>query len=196
MNELQKIYEDNIRRLTSATNAMQQYQALPNEVVRVYANRLKANWRKDGWNQIKVVQYDMACAGLQHAHHMNVRPWISSGIDKLDVLDKFFHFAVASEFKLDDKKPGGQQPQMQTRESHKGGDMKRNFGPSISGPAEHTSGNNNNSTTGNSNSVNSNRPSGGSRANYIQRCGYQRTSAKAEKQSGNVLAAAAETTLH
>jgi len=38
------------------------------------------------------------------------------------------------------------------------------------------------------------KPSGGSRANYKQRRGFQRKSTKAERQTGNALAVAAETT--
>jgi len=69
MNELQKMYGDKDWRLNSATKAIQEYQQLPTESVRVYANRLKANWRRAGWNLImhKVVLYDMAWAGLRHA---------------------------------------------------------------------------------------------------------------------------------
>jgi len=50
MNKLQKMYGDKDRRLNSVTKAMQEYQQLSNEAVRVYANRLKANWRRAGWN--------------------------------------------------------------------------------------------------------------------------------------------------
>jgi hypothetical protein len=73
---------------------------------------------------------------------------------------------AASEFKPDDKKPGGQQQQQsQAGESQKGCDKKRNFRPSISKPAEHDSGNSNNSGTCNSKSGKSNMSSGGSRGN-------------------------------
>jgi hypothetical protein len=49
-NELQKIYGDKDRRLNSAMKSMQEYQQLPNEAIPVYANRLKANWRRASWN--------------------------------------------------------------------------------------------------------------------------------------------------
>jgi hypothetical protein len=112
-NELQKMYGHKDRRLNSGTKAMQGYQQLPNEAVRVYANRLKANWRRAAWNLIthEVVLYDMVWAGLRHTLKMKVRPWISSGKDRFDTLDQLFDCATASEFKLDDKKPGGQQQQ-------------------------------------------------------------------------------------
>jgi len=101
-------------------------------------------------------------------------------------------------FKPDDQQPAGQQQQRQAGESQKGGDKKRNFRPSISESADSTSTNSNNSNnsgTGNSKSVKSNKPSGGSRANYIQRRGFQSKSTKAERQTGNAHAAAAETTI-
>jgi len=134
---------------------MQEYQQLPNESVRVYANRLKANGRRAGWNLIthEVVLYDMAWAGLRHALKTKVRPWISTGKDRFNTLDQLFDCAAASEFKPDDKKPGGQQQQSQYGESQKSGDKKRNFRPSISDPAESTSANSNKSNnpdTGNS----------------------------------------------
>jgi hypothetical protein len=159
------MYGDKDRRLNSAAKAMQEYQQLQNESVRVYGNRLKANWRRASWSQIthEVVLYDMAWGGLRHALKTKVRPWISSGKDRFDTLDQLFHCAAASEFKLDDKKPGGQQQQRQAGESQKGGDKKRNFRPSISEHAESTPGNSN--ITGNSKSGKSNKPSGGSRAN-------------------------------
>jgi len=97
---------------------------------------------------------------------MKVRPWISSGKDRFDTLDQLFHCAAALEFTPDYTKPGGQQPQQQrqARESQKGGDKKRKFRPSISKPAQNTSGNSNNSNTGNSKSGKSNKSSGGSSA--------------------------------
>jgi hypothetical protein len=55
---------------------MHEYQQLPNEVIRVYTNRLNATWRRAGWNQIMhgVVPYDMAWAGLRHKLETKVRP--------------------------------------------------------------------------------------------------------------------------
>jgi hypothetical protein len=161
------MYGDKDRRLNSATKAMQEYQQLPNESVRIYVNRLKANLRSAGWSLIthEVVMYEMASAGLRHALKTKDRPWISSGKDTFNTLDQLFDCAAASEFKPDDKKPGGQQHQhRQGGDSPKGGNKKCNFRPSISEPAENTSGKSNNSG-GNSQSSKSNKPSGGSRAN-------------------------------
>jgi len=90
---------------------MQEYQQLPNESVRVYANRLKGNWRRAGLNLImhEVVLYDMAWAGLRHAPKTKVIPWISTSKVRFDTLDRLFDCAAAWEFKLEDKKPGGQE---------------------------------------------------------------------------------------
>ena len=51
-NQPQNMYRDRDRHPNSATKAMQEYHQLPNESVQVYANRLKANWRRAGWNLI------------------------------------------------------------------------------------------------------------------------------------------------
>jgi len=168
--ELQKMHRDKDRRLNWATKAMQEYQQLPNESVQIYANLLKASWRRASWSQImhEVVLYDMEWVCGRHPLKMKVRPWISTGKDRFDTLDQLFDCAAASEFKPDDKKPGGQQQQpRQAGESPKGGDKKSNFRPSISEPAEYTSGNSNNSG-GNSKSGKSNKSSGGSRASLSQ----------------------------
>jgi hypothetical protein len=126
---------------------MQEYEQLPNESVRVYANRLKANWRIAGWNLI--VYEVVPWAGLRHTLKTKVRPWISTGKDRFDTLDQLFDYAAASEFKPDDKKPGGQQQQTQSGESQRGSDKKRKFRAFISEPAENTSGNSKDTDTRN-----------------------------------------------
>jgi hypothetical protein len=108
----------------------------------------------------------MAWAGLRHTLKTKVRPCISSGNDRFDTLDQLFYCVAASDFTPDDEKPGGQQQQQrQAGESQKGGNKKRNFQPSISEPAEKTSGNSSHSGTCDSKSGKSNQSSGGSRAN-------------------------------
>jgi len=151
LKKLQKMYGDNDRCLNLAMEAMQEYEQLPHKAVRVYANCWKANWRRAGWNRIthEVVLYTMAWAGLRHALKTKFRPWMYRGKDRLDTLDQLFNCAAASVFKLDDKKPGGQQQQSETGESQKDGDKKHNFRPSIFEPVENTSGNSN--TSGNYN---------------------------------------------
>jgi len=103
------MYRDKDTRLNSATKAMQEYQQLPNESVRVYVNCLKGNARRASIDLIihELVLYDMAGAGLQHALKTKVRPWISTSKDRFDTLDQLFDCAAALEFNPDDKKPGG-----------------------------------------------------------------------------------------
>jgi hypothetical protein len=123
------MYRDKVRGLNSVTKAMQEYQQLPNKIVRVYTNHIIAIWRSAGWNLIthEVVLYDMAWAGLRHAVKMKLNSCISSGKYRFDTLDQLFDCAAASAFKLEDKKPGEQQQQRQTGHSRKGGDKKPNF---------------------------------------------------------------------
>jgi len=105
--ELMKMYGDKDRRLNSAMKAMQEYQQLSNESVRVYANRMKANWRRAGWNLItpNVVLYDMAWSGLRYALKTNVRPWIPKDKDRFETLDELFDCAAPSESKPEQQKP-------------------------------------------------------------------------------------------
>jgi hypothetical protein len=129
----------------------------------------------------EVVLYDMTWAGLRHRLKTKVTPWISTGKDGIDTLDQLFDCVVASEFEPDYKMPGRQQQESQYRESQKTGEKKCNFRPAISKSAESTSPNSNNCTnpdTGHSQSVKSNKPSGGSRAHYKQRRSIQRKSTK------------------
>ena len=96
-NDLQQIYGDTDRGLISATTAMQEYQQLPNEPVRVCVNRSKRNWRRAGWTLIthEVVLYNLAWAGLRQTLKTQVRPWIPSGKDRFDTLDQLFVCAAA-----------------------------------------------------------------------------------------------------
>jgi len=191
------MYGDKDRRLNSTTKAMQEYQQLPNESVRIYANRLKANWRRAGWSLImhEVVLYDMAWAGLRHALKTKVRPWICSGKDRFDTLDQLFDCAAASEFKPDDKKPGGQQQQQSKHGSlrkvairnvisdHPSPNLLKTLpaipitpAPVIQNRASPIS------------------PAEAAGPTYHQRRGFQRKPTKAERQTGFSPAVAAETT--
>jgi hypothetical protein len=99
-----KMYGDKDRRLNPAMKAMHEYQQLSNESVKVYANRMKANWRRAGWNLIThdVVLYDMAWSGLRHALKTKVRPWIPKDKDRFETLDELFHCSAASESKREE----------------------------------------------------------------------------------------------
>lgn len=103
---------------------------------------------------------------LQHALKINVKHWILSDKHRFDTFNQYLDCAASSEFKPEDKLPGGQQQLRQTGESQKGSNRKQNFPPSISEPAEIPSINSNNSyNTGKSNLGQSNGASEGSRAN-------------------------------
>jgi hypothetical protein len=76
---------------------MQEYQQLPNESVRVYANRLNAKCRRAGWNLRKheIVLYDMAWAGLPHTLEIKVRPYMSRGKARFNTLGELLDCASA-----------------------------------------------------------------------------------------------------
>jgi len=50
--EIMKMYEDKDQWLNSAMKSMQEYHQFSNKSVRVYTNRMRANWRRAGWNLI------------------------------------------------------------------------------------------------------------------------------------------------
>jgi len=126
---------------------MQPYIQLAQESVRAYANHVKANWNQPGWNLQKheEVLYDIAWAGLRNSLKNNVGS-MTPTCGRFDTLDEFFDQAVASDVThVKNKKPQQQQQQQQQHQqkqpmdsSSKGG--KRVYGPSISEPADTTSG--------------------------------------------------------
>ena len=123
---------------------LQGYIQPPQESVRAYANRLKANWRQARWNLQKYKEglYDIAWAGLRNSVKSKAGP-MTPACGRFDTLDEFFDKAVASEVTpVENKKPQQQkQQQLQiqpTDSSSKGG--KRGYRPSISEPADTTGG--------------------------------------------------------
>jgi hypothetical protein len=127
---------------------LQGYIQLPQESVRAYANRFKANWRQAGWNLQKheEILYDIAWAGLRNSLKNKVGP-MTPPCGRFVTLDEFFDKAAASEVKhVENKKPQQQQQQQQqqhqqkqpTDSSSKGG--KPGYWPSISEPADTTAG--------------------------------------------------------
>jgi hypothetical protein len=106
-NDRQKMYKDNDSCLNSATKSMLEYQLLPNQSVRIYANCLKGNWRRAGGNLIthEVIVCDIAWVGLPHTLKMKVSPWISSSNDRFNTIDQLFDCAAASVFQPDIKMP-------------------------------------------------------------------------------------------
>jgi hypothetical protein len=91
---------------------------LPQESVRAYANRVKANWRLAGWNLQKYeeVLYDIAWAGLHNSLKNTVEPMTPS-CGRFDTLDEIVKKAAASEVThVENKKPQQQQQQRQPQQ--------------------------------------------------------------------------------
>jgi hypothetical protein len=86
-----KVHGDKDRQRVAVITLIQGYIQLPQESVRAYANRLKANWRQAGWNLQKhdEVLYNIAWAGLRNSLKNKVGPMIPAD-GKFDTLDEFF----------------------------------------------------------------------------------------------------------
>jgi len=140
-----KVYGDMDRRCVAVIMLMQEYIQLPQESVRAYANRVKANWRQAGWNLQKheEVLYHIAWAGLPNCLKKKVGS-MTPACSRFDSLYKFFNKAAATEVThVVNKKPQQQQRQQQqqqqkqhTDSSSQGGE--RGHRPSISEPADTT----------------------------------------------------------
>jgi hypothetical protein len=137
--EMQKMYGDKDRKLNAAMKCMTDFLQGANEPVRVYANRIKANWRAAGWlPQDNKNLYEIAWSGLRPGLKSKIKP-LTPKNGRFDSMEELFDRAADSEVKPDGKKPQPQQPQQQQRqsgESSQQGGKKRNFRPSISEPAE------------------------------------------------------------
>jgi hypothetical protein len=133
--EIYRIYGDKDRRNRAVMKMLDEYIQLPNEPVRTYANRIKANWRQAGWNlpELEIARYDMAWGGLRHHLKNKIGPMTPKS-GRFESIEELFDKAAASEVvhtQSDGKKPGGQQKQPES--SYKGG--KRTYRPSISDPS-------------------------------------------------------------
>jgi hypothetical protein len=126
---------------------MQEYIQLPEELVRDYANRLKANWREAGWilQKHEEVIYDIAWAILRNFLKNKVGP-MTPTCCRFDNMHEFFDKAAGSQVThVENKKPQElqqqqqQQPQKQPTDSFsKGG--KRGNRPAISEPSDTSEG--------------------------------------------------------
>jgi hypothetical protein len=138
-----KVYGDKNRRYVGVITLMHGYIQLPQESVRAYANRLKANWRQAGWNlqKHKEVLYDIAWAGLRNCLMNTVGP-MRPACGRLESLDEFFDKAAASEVTpVDHKKPQQQQQQQKNHAKNSSSkDSKRGYRPPISKLANTSSG--------------------------------------------------------
>ena len=113
--EMAKVYGDKDRRRVAVIMLIQGYIQLPQELVRAYANCLKANWRQAGWNLQKYeeVLYDIAWTGLCNSLKNNVGP-MAPACGRFGTLAGFFDKAAASEVThVENKKPQQQQQQQQ-----------------------------------------------------------------------------------
>jgi hypothetical protein len=138
--EMQKTYSDKHRKLNAAMKCMTHFLQGANEPVRVYANRIKADWRAAGWlPQDNKNLYDIAWSGPRPPLQSKIKPLTpKNGI--FDSMEELVDRAADSEVKPDGKKPQPQQPQQQQKQSGESssqqGGKKRNFQPSISELAE------------------------------------------------------------
>jgi len=107
--------------------------------VRVYANRIKANWIAAGWlPQDNKNLYEITWSGLRLGLKFKIKP-LNPRNGKFDSMKELFDRAADSEVKPDSKTPQQQQPhqqQKQSGESSQQGSRKYNFRPSISELAE------------------------------------------------------------
>jgi hypothetical protein len=138
--EMQKMYGDKDRKLNAAMKCMTDFLQGANEPVRVYANRIKANWRAAGWlPQDNKNLYEIAWSGLRPGLKSKIKP-LTPKNGRFDSMEELFDRAANSEVKLDGKKPQPQQPQQQQRQSgelsSQQGGKKRKVRPSISEPAK------------------------------------------------------------
>jgi hypothetical protein len=143
-----EVYGDKDRPRLVVIKLMQVFIQLPQESVRAYANRLKANWRQAVWNLQKPeeVLYDIPLAGLRNSLKNKVGP-MTPAWGRFDTLDEFFDKAAASEVThVENKKPLQQQQQQlqqqqkkqPTDSASKGG--KQGYRPSITEPGNTTGG--------------------------------------------------------
>jgi hypothetical protein len=138
--EMQQMYGHNDRKLTAAMKCLTNFLHGPNELVRVYANQIKRNWRAAGW-------LPQDNKNLYLITWCELRPGIKSKIRSLtpknarfNSTEQDFNSAPNSEVTPDCTKPQPQHPQQQQRLSGKStsqqGGKKRNFRASISEPAK------------------------------------------------------------
>jgi hypothetical protein len=131
--EIQKMYGGKDRKLNAAMKCMTDFLQGPNELVRVYANRFKANWRAAGSHLQDNKNLDeIAWSALRLGLQSNIKP-LTRKIGRFDTMEELFDRAADSEVKPDGKKPPPQQPQQQQRRSGESscqqGGKKCNFRP-------------------------------------------------------------------
>ena len=145
--EMAKVYGDKDRRHVAVITLIQGYPQHPQESVRAYENRLKANWRQVVWNLQKheEVVYDIAWAGLRFSLKNKVAQ-MTPTCSRFDTLDEVFDKAAASEVAHVEYKKTPQQEQRQPQQQQRTQPTdsssiarKRGYRPSITEPADTTS---------------------------------------------------------
>jgi len=139
--EMAKVYGDEDRPHVAVITLMQEYIELPQQLVRAYANRVKANRRLAGWDlqMNEEVLYDIGWAGLCNCFKNKIVA-VTPARGRFDRLDEFCDKAAASEVThVEKKKPQQQRQQQQTQPtdwSSKG--RHQGYWPSILEPAATT----------------------------------------------------------
>jgi hypothetical protein len=137
--EMKKRYGKKNPKLNAAMKCMTDCLQGTNELVRVYANRIKANWRSaELLPQDNKNLYEIAWSRLRPGLKSKIKP-LTPKKGRFDSMEELFDRAADSEVKPGGKKPQLQQPQQQqkqSRESCQQGGKRSNFRPSISEPAE------------------------------------------------------------
>jgi hypothetical protein len=115
--EMQKIYGDTEGKPNAAMKCISDLLQGANEPVRVYANRIKANWRAAGFlPQDNKNLYEIAWRGLRPGRRSKIK-LLTSKNGRVDSMAELFDRGADSEVHPDGKKPQPQQPQQQQRQS-------------------------------------------------------------------------------
>jgi hypothetical protein len=97
--EMQRMFGDTDRILNAVLQFMTDFLNGANELVRVYANQIKANWRSAGWlPQDDKNLYEIAWSGLLPELKSKIKPF-SPHNGSLDSMEELFDPAADSEVK-------------------------------------------------------------------------------------------------
>jgi hypothetical protein len=137
---MQKMYGDKDRKLNTAMKCVTDFLQGVNELVRVYANRIKANWRAAGWLLQDNKNLDeITSSGLRPGLKSKHQP-LTPKPGRFNSMEELFNRAADSEVKRHGNKPQLRQPQQHARQSGQSsseqGGKRCNFQQSISEPAE------------------------------------------------------------
>jgi hypothetical protein len=115
--EMQTMYGDKDRKLNAAMKCMTDFLQGVNVPVRVYANRINANWRAAGClPQDNKNLYKIAWSGLRPRLKSMMKP-LTPNNGRFDSMEELFNRADDLEVKPDGTKSETQKPQQQQRQS-------------------------------------------------------------------------------